>query len=598
MLSSLVKGATACWDGIGADAGSGRKRTSIGAGMKTFNFGDNAYRRRLEPSVAGALSLVPGLGQLYNGERLKGWLFLEVGAINFAILLLIVCAESISNGLAQFAMAHHFNANYPLLKQLGSFKLGHPGATLLFALCLAFIAFAVRDAYDRATNINNREIYASQFLELSEATSGSYLAHFALMGALLLLSVFLLIPAPPRTQVTEIEFVSQDVQHRIKPPDTTRISKSEAVAQGHHRRELPVRTRQGETAPSAASSSRSAAHQTQVTRPQPRPELKTDQADAPKPAPVKISEAVKPPAPMTTPLPVVRPSAPAPAAVNPATPAPLPIRLQPSARIGPAPVPNSMRPVPSLNNASGFVPKPLIAANNIGSGAFAPPAIQSTNLSGGGSTSKASWMTGGGSQRGKTGSSQSAPSVDTSSVGGTAESNAKPTLADTSSKRSGNGKGDTAGEGPKPVGARSNPGKGVELAVLPPKLLTPVGDPNGGISNPDANSKAGRDQLNSTPKAPEFGAYMAELQRRIRTAWVPPKMPRSKSTIIVFTIGLNGELLSTQLQRSSGDHAMDDAAMQAIRNSAPFRHLPQYSPDSVDVQFTFDYNVFSGRSQF
>lgn len=583
--------------------------------MKTFNFGDNANRRRLEPSVAGALSLVPGLGQLYNGDRLKGWLFLEVGAINFVILLLIVCAESLSTGLAQFASAHHFHANYPLLKQLAGFKLGHPGATLLFALCLAFIAFAVRDAYDRATNINNREIYASHFLELSEATSGSYLAHFALMGALLLLSVFLLIPAPPRTQVTEIEFVSQDVQHRIKPPDTTRISTNNATAQGHHRKELPVRTKHGETSPSAASSSRSAEQQKSVTKPQPKPELKTDKADAPKPAPVKIAEAVKPPAPMTTPLPVVRPPAPTPPAVNPATPAPTPVRPMPMAPmnvIAPTPLSNSikplpskviaaagfMRPVPSVNTGAGFVPKPLIAANNIGGSAFAPPAVQPTNFASGSANSKASWMTGSGPQRGKTGPSTIAPSVDTSSIGGTSDSNVKPTLADSSSKRSGNGKSDTAGEGLKPIGARPNSGKGVELAVLPPKLLSPVGDPNGGLSNPDANAKSGRDQVNGVSKFPDFSIYLNELQRRIRRAWTPPKMPNSRSSIIVFTIAESGELLSARLQRSSGDHAMDDAAMQAIKNSAPFRHLPANSPDSVDVQFTFDYNVFSGRSQF
>lgn len=570
--------------------------------MKTFNLGDNASRRKLEPSVAGALSLVPGLGQFYNGDKLKGWLFLEVGAINFSIILLIVCAESISTGLAQFATAHHFHANYPLLKQLGSFKLGHPGATLLFALCLAFIAFAVRDAYDRATNINNKEIYSSHFLELSEATSGSYLAHFALMGALLLLSVFLLIPAPPRTQVTEIEFVSQDVKHRIKPPDTQRVSNNNATAQGHHRKELPVRTKHGETAPSAAKS-------------QPKTEMKTAREDAPKPAPVKAVEAVRPPAPMKTPLPVVRPPAPTPPAVTPSTPAPMPARPMPMAPmnvIAPTPMSNSLRPVPSktiaaagfmkpvpsVNTGAGFAPKPLIAASNIGAGSFAPPAIQPTNFAGGGASNKASWMTGSGPQRGKTGPSTSAPAVDTSGITGSGDSNAKPTLADTSSKRSGNAKGDTAGEGLKPVGARPSSGKGVELAVLPPKLLTPTGDPNGGVSNPDANSKAGKDRLDGANRSPDFSRYLLELQRRIRRAWMPPKMPSSKSAVITFTIGETGELLGLHLQRSSGDRAMDDAAIQAIKNSAPFQHLPPYSPDSVDVQFTFDYNVFSGRSQF
>ncbi len=586
--------------------------------MKTFNFGEQASKGELEPSVAGALSLVPGLGQFYNGDRLKGWLFLEVGAINFMILMLILCADSLSNGLAQFAVNHHFNANYALLKQLAQFKLGHPGATLLFALCLAFIAFSVRDAYDRATNIKNREIYAGHFLELSEATSGSYLAHFALMGALLLLSVFLLIPAPPRTQVTEIEFVSQPETRRVKPPETTRISTNNSRAQSVHRKELPVRTKQGETTPSQASASRSAQQSTSVAKPQPKPEVKTQTADAPKPAPVKVADAPKPPVPVTTPLPVVRPPAPAPVAVKPAPAPPMPMRPMPvaPANLAAPPTPPSLKPMPARNTAAaGFVrlssvpftegagssaPKPLLAFKGTGTAASALPALATTPIGMGSfsSPNNHSWMSGKTPAGGKTGTGPVAPSVDTSSFNGPGTSHSKPTLVDTSSGRTGPGKGATHGEGPKPIGARTGPAPGDILAVLP-KLAKPIGDPNGGRANPDPTTTGKGDPSveGKKPQNADFRDYLAALQRRIRRAWMPPRQPNSKSSIVVFTIGLNGELQGLHLQRSSGESAMDEAAIQSIRNSAPFPHLPPYSPDSVDVQFTFDYNVFGGGGQ-
>jgi len=565
--------------------------------MKTFNFGDGASGNGPEPSVAGTLSLVPGLGQLYNGDKLKGWLFLEVGAINFALLLLILCADSISTGLTQFAANHHFHANYSLLKQLGSFKLGHPGATLLFMLCLAFIAFSVRDAYDRAVNLRNREIYSSHFLELSEATSGSYLAHFALMGALLLLSVFLLIPAPPKTQVTEIEFVSQKVPERIKPPETRRVSQTNTSAQGLHRKELPVKTKHGESAPSSASASRQVEQRTAMSRPQPKNELKTAREDAPKPSLVKVAEAVKAPAPLPAPLPVVRPIAPTfkSATPTPAAPAPMPLPSpgRPAAAVG------LVRPVPSVSAGSAFSPKPLIAMNNTAAiGTFAPPAVSGGAFAKPSTDRKASWMNGGGSPSGRAKPSTGAPAVDASSIGGTGDSNVKPTLADTSARKSGNGKGDSTGKAPEPMGAKSGPDKGFQLAVLPPKIVSPIGDPAGGIANPDAGARPGSNTRVNSGEAPIFGPYMSELQRRIRRAWMPPKMPNSKSTIIIFTIGLNGDLLGSHLQRSSGDHSMDEAAMQAIKNSAPFKHLPPNSPESIDVQFTFDYNVFTGGRQF
>jgi TonB family protein len=49
-----------------------------------------------------------------------------------------------------------------------------------------------------------------------------------------------------------------------------------------------------------------------------------------------------------------------------------------------------------------------------------------------------------------------------------------------------------------------------------------------------------------------------------------------------------------RLDHSSGLAIADQAALKAVENAAPFRPLPAGAQDDVDIQFTFDYNVFAG----
>jgi TonB family protein len=53
-------------------------------------------------------------------------------------------------------------------------------------------------------------------------------------------------------------------------------------------------------------------------------------------------------------------------------------------------------------------------------------------------------------------------------------------------------------------------------------------------------------------------------------------------------------LQESRIERSSGDAAVDKAAMAALQKAAPFPPLPGNRKDPVDVQFTFDYNVYGG----
>lgn len=100
-------------------------------------------------------------------------------------------------------------------------------------------------------------------------------------------------------------------------------------------------------------------------------------------------------------------------------------------------------------------------------------------------------------------------------------------------------------------------------------------------------------QKSSNIVEPDFGPYMRELQRSIKANWNPPIDYRTKRVTVLFKIEKSGSLANCSVFQSSGNKAADKAAIDAVYKTAPFRPLPQeFSGNSIDIQFTFDYNVF------
>ena len=115
---------------------------------------------------------------------------------------------------------------------------------------------------------------------------------------------------------------------------------------------------------------------------------------------------------------------------------------------------------------------------------------------------------------------------------------------------------------------------------------------NGNIGNPGPGNPNGAPGIDAV-KQPDFGPYMRELQRRIKMNWDPPKGNESKRVVLLFSIAKDGRLLGVKVLKSSGLQAADRAAVSAVELTAPFKPLPsEYKRSSVDIQFTFDYNVF------
>ncbi len=110
--------------------------------------------------------------------------------------------------------------------------------------------------------------------------------------------------------------------------------------------------------------------------------------------------------------------------------------------------------------------------------------------------------------------------------------------------------------------------------------------------NINDNEVKSENKLNDVNREPDFGPYMRELQRRIRMNWNPPKVSESKRVVVIFKVAKDGRLLSCSVYKSSGLPSADQAALDAIKATAPFKPLPvEYKNPSMDIQFTFDYNI-------
>ncbi len=93
----------------------------------------------------------------------------------------------------------------------------------------------------------------------------------------------------------------------------------------------------------------------------------------------------------------------------------------------------------------------------------------------------------------------------------------------------------------------------------------------------------------------DFGPYMTSLQKRIKRGWFPPKNTESLRGKVIFKVHHDGAVSKLRMLKSTGLASADLAMMKAVDNASPFDALPPGAPADVDIEFTFDYNVFSGR---
>lgn len=98
------------------------------------------------PSKALLLSLIPGLGQLYNKQKAKGGIFLGV-AIAFLLYLITIASGEIANLITLGSQRGRDNSLFMLIR--GSFHL------IIIAVYLFFYILNLKDAKDTAKRWNS-----------------------------------------------------------------------------------------------------------------------------------------------------------------------------------------------------------------------------------------------------------------------------------------------------------------------------------------------------------------------------------------------------------------------------------------------------------
>ena len=121
----------------------------------------------------------------------------------------------------------------------------------------------------------------------------------------------------------------------------------------------------------------------------------------------------------------------------------------------------------------------------------------------------------------------------------------------------------------------------------------------------DAGSKSAKTdhqpdflQIITPHEGVDFTGFSADLVRVVKRNWyvkVPSEAKQNiKGRVVVgFGIQKDGQLSNVpKVEVSSGNKALDEAAVSAVRASAPFEHLPEaFKGPNIELRLHFYYNI-------
>lgn len=89
-----------------------------------------------------------------------------------------------------------------------------------------------------------------------------------------------------------------------------------------------------------------------------------------------------------------------------------------------------------------------------------------------------------------------------------------------------------------------------------------------------------------------LSTYLKELHKKIKKNWAPPR-GFTRQVEVIFRLRKDGHLASIKVTKTSGEPLADNSAIKAVMlaTSKEARLPSDFSPDCLDVIYTFKYNV-------
>ncbi len=128
------------------------------------------------------------------------------------------------------------------------------------------------------------------------------------------------------------------------------------------------------------------------------------------------------------------------------------------------------------------------------------------------------------------------------------------------------------------------------LALL--SALPIVGAVEEGKSASPKASKAPPYRLNVYfPADFKDAAYQKAAFQQVLASWKPkgPPPAAGKKAVVIATIGKDGKLVGADFNLKTGSPDFDQAALDAVKQAAPFKPLPRgYAPSTIEVHWHFE----------
>ncbi|HEY9623461.1 MAG TPA: TonB family protein [Crinalium sp.] len=112
-----------------------------------------------------------------------------------------------------------------------------------------------------------------------------------------------------------------------------------------------------------------------------------------------------------------------------------------------------------------------------------------------------------------------------------------------------------------------------------------------GSTNPNRTTDSNEVGID-TAQDPILGTYISTVDQKVDHHWQQVAPDTTRVTVVRFTLNREGQLENVSIKQSSGSDDIDQIALQAVIEAAPFDPLPSsYPGDQLVINFTFSHRV-------